>query len=93
MGAESARRLGRWEFAKTDKTFAHSFDPKRTIGVQQDVFGAIVTQRAEDLASEFAFQFGFEPNVMFVMYDREIPHFASLFRLVKAALLHALSTK
>src|SRR5262249_43290154 len=59
--AEGAGRLWRRDFAKPGKSFGDAFHPEGTVRVQKDIFGSIIAQESQDLVTQFALQFGFEP--------------------------------
>ena len=51
------------------KTLAHSFHPKRGIGVEDDIFGGVLVEQLEYRISKFALQFGFETVVLLIVRE------------------------
>jgi hypothetical protein len=72
--AEGAGGLRRGDLAKPNEASGDPFDPEGAVRVQKDVFGSIIAQESQDLVTQFALQFGFEPILMLVMNDRKVAH-------------------
>ena len=70
---QRARGLGRRHLSNMLKTLAHPLHPQRGIGIEDDIFRAIVGQELKHRLAQFPLQFSFQAVVLLIVSNSEHP--------------------